>query len=92
MILVIKIFVLQLLIINIGDIKLWAQRLSYVGIGYEIYVNVSDAINIYEKIIDTGKILIFLIVNAFTDTMRMESGFYIGVMIFPQRKSVSSWS
>ncbi len=63
--------------INIGDIRLWAQRLSYVGeLGYELYVNVSDAINIYEKIIDTGKN--FNISNCgmhSLDTMRMESGF-----------------
>ncbi len=63
--------------INIGDIKLWAQRLSYVGeLGYELYVNISDAKNIYEKIIDMGKI--FNISNCgmhSLDTMRMESGF-----------------
>ena len=63
--------------INIGDIKLWVQRLSYVGeLGYELYVNISDAKNIYEKIIETGKI--FNISNCgmhSLDTMRMESGF-----------------
>ena len=63
--------------INIANIKLWVQRLSYVGeLGYELYVNVSDAKNIYEKIIETGKI--FNISNCgmhSLDTMRMESGF-----------------
>ena len=77
--------------INIGDTKLWAQRLSYVGeLGYELYVNISDAKNIYEKIIDTGKI--FNISNCgmhSLDTMRMESGFlHWGHDISPKKISI----
>ena len=63
--------------ITINGIQIWAQRLSYVGeLGYELYVNVSKAKDIYEKIIEEGKN--FNISNCgmhSLDTMRMESGF-----------------
>ena len=63
--------------IKIGSFQIWAQRLSYVGeLGYELYVNTSDAKEIYEKIIEQGKN--FNISNCgmhALDTMRMESGF-----------------
>ena len=63
--------------IEIDNIKVWTQRLSYVGeLGYELYVKTSDAKNIYEKIIETGKKhnLSNCGMHAL-DTMRMESGF-----------------
>ena len=63
--------------IEIDNIKVWTQRLSYVGeLGFELYVKTSDAKNIYEKIIETGKKhnLSNCGMHAL-DTMRMESGF-----------------
>ena len=40
----------------IKNIKVWAQRLSYVGeLGYELYVEFKDAKKIYELIINRGK-------------------------------------
>ena len=63
--------------VEIENIKIWTQRLSYVGeLGYELYVKTSDAKNIYEKIIEKGKN--FDLSNCgmhALDTMRMESGF-----------------
>ncbi len=63
--------------IDIENLKIWTQRLSYVGeLGYELYVKTSDAKNIYEKIIEKGKN--FNLSNCgmhALDTMRMESGF-----------------
>jgi glycine cleavage system aminomethyltransferase T/glycine/D-amino acid oxidase-like deaminating enzyme len=63
--------------IEIDNIKIWTQRLSYVGeLGYELYVKTSDAKKIYEKIIKKGKK--FNLSNCgmhALDTMRMESGF-----------------
>ncbi len=63
--------------IDIENITIWTQRLSYVGeLGYELYVKTSDAKNIYEKIIEKGKK--FNLSNCgmhALDTMRMESGF-----------------
>ena len=74
--------------IKISETKVWAQRLSYVGeLGYELYVNTIDAKKIYELIIEKGKN--FNLCNCgmhALDTMRMESGFYIGVMIYLQKK------
>ena len=63
--------------IEINNIKVWAQRLSYVGeLGYELYIKYADAKIIYEKIIKNGKE--FNLSNCGThalDTLRMESGF-----------------
>tara|TARA_B110001450_G_C17649008_1_gene492472 strand:- start:1199 stop:2416 length:1218 start_codon:yes stop_codon:yes gene_type:complete len=63
--------------IIIEGVKIWIQRLSYVGeLGYELYVETSDAKKIYELIINMGKD--FNISNCgmhAMDTMRMESGF-----------------
>ena len=63
--------------IEINNIKVWAQRLSYVGeLGYELYIKNADAKIIYEKIIKNGKE--FNLSNCGThalDTLRMESGF-----------------
>ena len=63
--------------ISIEDIKIWTQRLSYVGeLGYELYVEANDAKKIYELIIEKGKN--FNLSNCgmhAMDIMRMESGF-----------------
>jgi 4-methylaminobutanoate oxidase (formaldehyde-forming) len=63
--------------ISIDSIKIWAQRLSYVGeLGYELYVEFKDAKKIYELIIDKGKN--FNLSNCgmhAMDIMRMESGY-----------------
>ena len=63
--------------INIKNIEIWAQRLSYVGdLGYELYIKLSDAKEIYNLIVDEGKKfnLSHCGVHAM-DIMRMESGF-----------------
>ena len=63
--------------IKIEEVKIWAQRLSYVGeLGYELYVEFKEAKKIYELIIKKGKE--FNISNCgmhAMDIMRMESGF-----------------
>ena len=63
--------------ISIEDIKIWTQRLSYVGeLGYELYVDSNDAKKIYELIIEKGKD--YNLSNCgmhAMDIMRMESGF-----------------
>ncbi len=63
--------------IEIDGIKIWAQRLSYVGeLGYELYIKTKDAKSVYKKIIEEGKN--FNLSNCgmhALDTMRMESGF-----------------
>ena len=63
--------------ININNLNVWIQRLSYVGeLGYEIYVEFKHAIKIYEILINEGKK--FNLTNCgmhALDTMRMESGF-----------------
>ena len=63
--------------IEIDGMKVWVQRLSYVGeLGYELYIKTYNAKKIYEIIIDKGKN--FNLSNCgmhAMDTMRMESGF-----------------
>ena len=63
--------------IFIDGVKIWAQRLSYVGeLGFELYIDVKDAKKIYELIIEKGKS--FNLSNCgmhAMDIMRMESGF-----------------
>ena len=63
--------------ITIENVKIWAQRLSYVGeLGFELYVKFKDAKKIYELIVDKGKN--FNLSNCgmhAMDIMRMESGF-----------------
>jgi len=63
--------------VEIGFKKVWVQRLSYVGeLGYEIYINIDDAKEIYELIIEEGKNHNLSHCGAHAmDTMRMESGF-----------------
>ncbi len=63
--------------IKINDVKIWSQRLSYVGeLGFELYFDIEHAKKIYEFIINKGKK--FNISNCgmhSLDTLRMESGF-----------------
>jgi glycine cleavage system aminomethyltransferase T/glycine/D-amino acid oxidase-like deaminating enzyme len=63
--------------IKINSKKIWAQRLSYVGeLGFEIYIAVKDAKEIYELIIEKGKKYDLSHCGSHSmDTMRMESGF-----------------
>ncbi len=63
--------------ITINGIKIWTQRLSYVGeLGFELYVEFKDAKKIYELILDTGKNFNLSNCGMHTmDIMRMESGF-----------------
>jgi len=63
--------------INIGNIKVWAQRLSYVGeLGFELYVDKENASELYDLLVNEGKNfdLSHCGMHAM-DIMRMESGF-----------------
>jgi 4-methylaminobutanoate oxidase (formaldehyde-forming) len=64
-------------LITVEGIKIWTQRLSYVGeLGYELYIEFKDAKKIYELIIKRGKD--FNLSNCgmhAMDILRMESGF-----------------
>ena len=63
--------------ITIDGVKIWTQRLSYVGeLGYELYVDLKNTKKIYELLIEKGKD--FNLSNCgmhAMDIMRMESGF-----------------
>ena len=63
--------------IEISNIKLWAQRLSYAGeLGWEIFIPINYAKIIYDKIIKEGSK--YQICNAGVhalDTLRMEKGY-----------------
>ena len=63
--------------IFIKKIKIWTQRLSYVGeLGFELYVKFEEAKKIYDLLIEKGKE--FNLSNCgmhAMDIMRMESGF-----------------
>ena len=63
--------------LNFGSIKVWVQRLSYVGeLGYELYIKKNDGKKIYDLIVDIGSAFNLTHCGAHTmDTMRMESGF-----------------
>jgi len=63
--------------IHINSKKVWVQRLSYVGeLGFEIYINLEDAKEIYQLIIKEGKNHKLTHCGSHAmDTMRMESGF-----------------
>ena len=63
--------------ISINNIKIWTQRLSYVGeLGYELYIDVKNAKKIYNLIIEKGaKYKISNCGMHAMDIMRMESGF-----------------
>ena len=42
--------------IDIDDIKVWAQRISYVGeLGFELYVDKEYALKLYKVLINEGK-------------------------------------
>ena len=73
---------------QLKDVKIWAQRLSYVGeLGYELYVEFKDAKKIYELIIKKVKILIFQIVGCMQWILcEWKVDFYIGDMIFHLKK------
>ncbi len=61
----------------IKSIKVWAQRISYVGeLGFELYVNKNDALDLYKILTNEGKNfgLSHCGMHAM-DIMRMESGF-----------------
>ncbi len=61
----------------IENIKVWAQRISYVGeLGFELYVKKNDALNLYKILTIEGKNfnLSHCGMHAM-DIMRMESGF-----------------
>jgi len=61
----------------VKNIKVWAQRISYVGeLGFELYVNKDDALELYKILTSEGKN--FDLSNCgmhAMDIMRMESGF-----------------
>ncbi len=63
--------------VSINGIKIWAQRLSYVGeLGYELYIKNENAKNIYNLLIKLGaKYKISNCGMHALDIMRMESGF-----------------
>ncbi len=63
--------------VNIRDLKVWAQRISYVGeLGFEFYVNKDDVLKLYKLLIKEGRNfeLSHCGMHAM-DIMRMESGF-----------------
>ena len=63
--------------VNISGVKVWIQRLSYVGeLGFELYIDIKMAKKIYNLIIEEGKKhkLTHCGMHAM-DIMRMESGF-----------------
>ena len=63
--------------ILIENKNVWVQRLSYVGeIGYELYIKISGAKLIFNKIIEVGKKYNLSLCGAHAmDILRMESGF-----------------
>ncbi len=63
--------------IKVGEIEVWAQRLSYVGeLGFELYVKNNDAKKLYSIIISEGKNFQMSHCGMHSmDIMRMESGF-----------------
>ena len=45
--------------LNFKGVSIWFQRLSYVGeLGWELYIPIKDAKNIYEIIVKEGEVLI----------------------------------
>ena len=76
----------------IVGIRIWAQRLSYVGeLGYELYVKVSEAKKIYELLIEKGKDFNLSNWYACDGYYAYGKWFYIGDMIFHLKKPISSW-
>ena len=77
----------------IENIKVWAQRISYVGeLGFELYVNKNDALDLYKILTNEGKNfgLSHCGMHAM-DIMRMESGFlHWGHDISPEENQYQS--
>ncbi len=63
--------------VTIDGVKVWAQRLSYVGeIGFELYTNIDESKKLFLAIIKEGKNHGLSLCGAHAmDIMRMESGF-----------------
>jgi glycine cleavage system aminomethyltransferase T/glycine/D-amino acid oxidase-like deaminating enzyme len=63
--------------VTIGTIKVWAQRMSYVGeLGFEIYVEKNEAKEVYQLIVKEGKKHNLSLCGSHAmDILRMESGF-----------------
>ncbi len=63
--------------ITINGIEVWAQRLSYVGeLGWELYVQMTEAKKFYNLIIEGGKEFNISLCGVHAmDTMRMETGY-----------------
>ena len=63
--------------VNIRDLKVWAQRISYVGeLGFEFYVDKNDVLKLYKLLIKEGRNFKLSHCGMHTmDIMRMESGF-----------------
>ena len=63
--------------ITINNKEVWAQRLSYVGeLGWELYVKMNEAKEIYNLIVKTGKEFNLSHCGMLAmDTMRMETGY-----------------
>ena len=63
--------------IQINNIEIIAQRLSYVGeIGFELYLDINKAKNIFNLLVETGKEFQLSLCGMHAlDTMRMETGF-----------------
>jgi 4-methylaminobutanoate oxidase (formaldehyde-forming) len=63
--------------IKLGQLKVWVQRLSYVGeLGFELYIENRYGKDLYDLILNTGKKFNISHCGSHAmDTMRMESGF-----------------
>ena len=63
--------------VEISDIKVWAQRISYVGeLGYELYVKKENAKKLFEILVSEGKKFNLSLCGMHAmDIMRMESGY-----------------
>ena len=63
--------------ININNLKVWAQRISYVGeLGYELYIERDLAKELFNTLVESGaKYNLSLCGMHAMDIMRMESGF-----------------
>ena len=64
-------------LVQIKDIKIWAQRISYVGeLGFELYVKSNEARNLYKILVEEGKNFKLSHCGMHSmDIMRMESGY-----------------
>ncbi len=63
--------------VEISDIEVWAQRISYVGeLGYELYVKIENAKKLFEILVSEGKKFNLSLCGMHAmDIMRMESGY-----------------